>query len=74
MLCMKIASRNNFTTTEENWRTNLLGNISLVYYTTINRDKQSLHMPSSWEAVKQFSDSTEVVGAPIVSSTNVNSQ
>jgi len=53
---------------------NLLGNISLVYCTTINRDKQSLHMPSCWEAVKQFSDSTEVVGVPIVSSTNVNSQ
>jgi len=30
-------------------------------------------MPSCWETVQQFSDSTEVVGVPIVSSTNVNS-
>ena len=55
-------------------RMNLLGNISLVYYTTINRDKQSLHTPSCWETVKQFSGSNEVVGVQIVSSTNLNAQ
>jgi hypothetical protein len=63
---------NNFNTAEQNYRTSLLGNISLVYYTNINKDKQSLHMPSCWGAVKQFSDSTEFAGVLMVSSTNVN--